>query len=370
MAGPIYVDTTGNLPIVKLDIISSGKNTALASYEYATIQLTERDMDLAAMFDPMFLKDILNTGGYFSISAPRQAYVKVSAIAVQDTGTTIDGITYIWLEDADGTDKIGLIGDGWRKDSFSQSEIALYQDLYGTPGVKYSVYINDNISGKNPVGVVVADSAEIVLGDNDVTDGTLSLATVFGMYENPSASVADVMTAVASMAFGDSSTVSTSDAVDTVDKSSETDPYYIDGMAGNDVLKTGSGSDTIDGGAGNDIITGGAGKDFLSGGAGNDKIDGGANGSNGSYMGDNGDEVIYDGSSTGYTVVTAIDDGSGTATGSANQSYFTVTDTNTADGDDGTDIVFNVEFIEFGGDYVLSFEQRQFSMKIFEGSLI
>ena len=35
--------------------------------------------------------------------------------AVTEFGTNIDVTTFVWLENADSTDKIGLIGDGWRK---------------------------------------------------------------------------------------------------------------------------------------------------------------------------------------------------------------------------------------------------------------
>ena len=43
------------------------------------------------------------------------------------------GVTkYIWLDGADAEDKIGLIGEGWRKIEISQGEIAQYQSVYGT----------------------------------------------------------------------------------------------------------------------------------------------------------------------------------------------------------------------------------------------
>ena len=55
-------------------------------------------MDLVSTYDPAFLKAIVATGGYLYLAAPRKAYVKMSPAAIQDTGTTIDGTTYVWLE--------------------------------------------------------------------------------------------------------------------------------------------------------------------------------------------------------------------------------------------------------------------------------
>ena len=352
MPGPISVDSSGSLPKVSLEIISSAKNTLLANSEFATFQLTKRDIDFAAMFDPMFLKDILATGGYFYLSAPRKAYVKLSAPAIAEAGSLVEGTRYVWLENADATDKIGLIGDGWRKESFSKSDFSIYKDMFGTQGVKYSVYVNDNVGGKSPVGIVVAEAAEITLGDSDTTDGSLDITTIFGMYENPSASVAEIITQMADMGFGESTMLELADdpsSPDTVNMSSETDAIFADAGAGNDIITTGSGGDTLLGGQGSDTLSAGSGKDFITGGSGNDLIDGGANGSDGSGVYDTGDEVNYNGASTDYTITKLVDDGSGTVTGTGNQIYFTVVDNV---GTDGTDTVYNVELMHFDKDYV------------------
>ena len=85
---------------------------------------------------------------------------------------------------------------------------------------------------------------------------------------------------VTAKGFGDSLSVVTdgTSGADTtaLDKSSETTPQHIRGLAGNDTIKGGSAGDLLDGGAGNDTLTGGAGVDTLIGGDGADILIGGA----------------------------------------------------------------------------------------------
>ncbi len=52
--------------------------------------------------------------------------------------------------------------------------------------------------------------------------------------------------------------------------------YFIEGLAGNDLLNGDGGNDTIKGGTGNDTLNGGAGNDILNGGAGTNVLVGGA----------------------------------------------------------------------------------------------
>ena len=92
------------------------------------------------------------------------------------------------------------------------------------------------------------------------------------------------------------------------------------GTYGNDSLEGGSGDDLIHGADGDDKITGGAGDDILDGGAGTDTV---------RYAGNQADfDVVYD----------------------AGNNLFTITDLNTADGDEGTDTVSQVGAVEFLGD--------------------
>lgn len=94
------------------------------------------------------------------------------------------------------------------------------------------------------------------------------------------------------------------------------------GLGGDDILFGMGGNDTIDGGAGNDWIDGGAGTDRLTGGRGNDTIDGGAG----------WDTAIYSGRRSDYTVATW------------SNGWTSVFDER---GVDGTDIVMNVEVLQF-----------------------
>ncbi|QCD43884.1 retention module-containing protein [Campylobacter mucosalis] len=66
------------------------------------------------------------------------------------------------------------------------------------------------------------------------------------------------------------------DDTDTIDHSNSTKGEHIDGKAGDDTIKAGSGNDTIIGGDGNDKIEAGAGNDTIDGGNGADTIDAGA----------------------------------------------------------------------------------------------
>ncbi|WP_316975794.1 right-handed parallel beta-helix repeat-containing protein [Shumkonia mesophila] len=89
--------------------------------------------------------------------------------------------------------------------------------------------------------------------------------------------------------------------------------------------QAGSAGFIIESGAGNDTVTGGAGTDTLIGGTGDDTLDGG----------DADDVASFDGDWAGYAV-TANENGT-----------ITVTDTDAANGDEGTDTLSNVEVLKF-----------------------
>ena len=91
----------------------------------------------------------------------------------------------------------------------------------------------------------------------------------------------------------------------------------------NDRLQGQLGDDTLDGGSGRDVIEGGSGNDALIGGAGNDVLNGG----------DGNDVAVFSGDAGDYK----IDVVNGQ-----------VIDTNTLDGDDGTDTLTGIEGVRFG----------------------
>lgn len=114
----------------------------------------------------------------------------------------------------------------------------------------------------------------------------------------------------------------------------------LTGSGGRDTLLGGNGNDRLDGGAGRDSILGEAGDDLLFGRGGNDEFDGGE-----------GDDAIrgnggFDQAHYNSDILTA--DGefnfdfvrAGTSIG-------TITDTNTADGDLGTDLLISIEKLKF-----------------------
>ncbi|HEU0099131.1 MAG TPA: pre-peptidase C-terminal domain-containing protein [Allosphingosinicella sp.] len=103
-----------------------------------------------------------------------------------------------------------------------------------------------------------------------------------------------------------------------------TTPYDIDGTAGDDVLEGGAGSDSLSGLGGDDMLTGGGGNDTLTGGA-------------------DEDTAAYAGPRSGYAVGTTTDS-AGRVTG-----FSSVTDTNTANGDEGTDTLTGIEKLSFAG---------------------
>ena len=102
----------------------------------------------------------------------------------------------------------------------------------------------------------------------------------------------------------------------------------LNGGSGNDTLDGGDGNDSFFGGQGNDVLNGDAGDDILEGGAGNDSLDGGDGNSN---------LAVYQGELSGFDITFNLD-------GTIN-----VTDTDTTDGDEGTDLLSNISQLVFGG---------------------
>ncbi|MBP7336332.1 MAG: hypothetical protein KBA48_11010 [Niveispirillum sp.] len=93
-----------------------------------------------------------------------------------------------------------------------------------------------------------------------------------------------------------------------------------------------SNGDYINGYAGNDVLFGDAGSDVLIGGAGNDTIDGGDNASG-------LDVASYSGAFTDYVIA-------------ANGGTITITDSNAADGNEGTDTLTTIEALQFSDRFV------------------
>ncbi|XWK90592.1 MAG: hypothetical protein U7127_11235 [Phormidium sp.] len=102
---------------------------------------------------------------------------------------------------------------------------------------------------------------------------------------------------------------------------------FLKGEAGNDLLYGGNGNDALEGYDGNDVILAGKGDDALNGGAGKDLL-----------VGQDGfDGVNYAGTYTEYEV-SILDNGS-----------IQLVDKNPANGDEGTDTLSDVEYINFAG---------------------
>ncbi len=98
----------------------------------------------------------------------------------------------------------------------------------------------------------------------------------------------------------------------------------IDGLAGDDILDGSGGNDRLNGGAGDDLVSGGAGNDELEGGAGNDALVGGSG----------RDRAVYSGSFFDYDLAQV-------------GPVLAIHDINTADGDDGLDLLVGVEELSF-----------------------
>ncbi|MCH9806397.1 MAG: hypothetical protein K0U74_01570 [Alphaproteobacteria bacterium] len=141
----------------------------------------------------------------------------------------------------------------------------------------------------------------------------------------------------------------------------QNDRDIMDGGAGNDLIRGGAGHDLGNGGSGSDKLYGDSGHDRLSGGDGNDFIRGGAN--NDTLFGDAGSDRLFgdsghdrliggegndriNGGSGRDTVILAGDQDDFRIT-QINKTTYRVTDLNKSDGDQGSDIIQNVERLQF-----------------------
>ena len=67
--------------------------------------------------------------GSFVLTAPSKALIKCSSEVIEEIVVNVGGTKHIWLESRDSTDKLGVIGDGWRQMQISQGEIAQDQAI-------------------------------------------------------------------------------------------------------------------------------------------------------------------------------------------------------------------------------------------------
>jgi hypothetical protein len=117
--------------------------------------------------------------------------------------------------------------------------------------------------------------------------------------------------------------------------------FGFDGRGGDDRAWGGEAGDSLTGGSGDDRLFGNGGGDMLTGGTGDDLIEGGA-GDDTIAGGDDMDTAVYGGDRSGYAV-TVITDPNGRATG-----FTAVSDTDSGNGDSGTDSLSGVEKLQFG----------------------
>ena len=177
-------------------------------------------------------------------------------------------------------------------------------------------------------------NAGLIHGDTDGTGG--GLAIVSG-YNTPTADIVEnTGTIIGSIVLdnGDDRLVNAGhidgfvslwEGQDVFDGTGGTVTGVVNGGPGDDQITGGAGADDLDGGWDDDVLVGGGGDDLLRGNLGDDQIDGGA--------GD--DTAAFAGVRDRFNVVVA-DDGT-----------VTVTDMWSNDGDDGTDTLVNVEFLQF-----------------------
>ncbi|MCW3847962.1 Ig-like domain-containing protein [Sphingomonas sp. LB-2] len=210
----------------------------------------------------------------------------------------------------------------------STSQLVSIENLVGTSG-------NDTLRGSAAANRLVGGAGNDTLQGNDgddVLQGGLGIDSFDGGTGFDTVDYSD-KTAAISLNLGISGSIDggteTYASIEGVIAGSGNDTIIgsavaerIDGGAGDDTLGGNGGNDTVIGGAGNDAVNGGDGDDKLIGGTGNDSFNGG----NGN------DTIVYSGLRADYMI--------NTVTG-------TVTDNNTADGNDGVDTYAQVEYLQF-----------------------
>jgi hypothetical protein len=156
-------------------------------------------------------------------------------------------------------------------------------------------------------------------------------------------------------------TINGTNGNDTINGTNRGDTIYAKG--GNDTVNGGNGNDFIDAGSGNDTVNAGNGDDEVHGGTGNDTING--DGGDDRIDGDSGDDIIKGGAGwdvisggdgndtiTGGTGNDLINGGAGTDTAIFAGTYASYDILNLyglvlINGQDGTDLVLDVEFLKF-----------------------
>jgi len=226
---------------------------------------------------------------------------------------------------------------GANLDMAGASHATFTGNTFNTAGTAFSVGISHH---------------EVTYGNNTF----LAVGDEFNLRNLTEDIVFDASTAVSHVGSGDivvvlggegNDTLTGTSGADYLDDNAAGSPFESSTAADNDTLNGGDGNDLLIAEFGNDILNGGSGNDTMSGGDGNDTFDGGIG--NDTIDGQAGyDTVKYSGSLSGYTL-----------TGSA--SGIIVTDTNTTNGNDGTDTVSGAERFLFNGQGVLFVGQGGFA---------
>ena len=128
------------------------------------------------------------------------------------------------------------------------------------------------------------------------------------------------------------------DGNDDLDASTASRAATFYGDDGNDRLTGGGGDDVISGGAGNDRLSGGDGGDTLDGGSGDDRLTGGS-----------GDDMLIGGGGNDVAIYAGAFAGFATA-GVAGAR--TIADTNSADGNEGSDTLTDIDIVRFNDQQV------------------
>ncbi len=228
-------------------------------------------------------------------------------------------------------------------DAVTVEAILILADTHGVLSAEQIGYVTATIQNANAsvgsstslseiaqAAVVAQGEAAASLADGDVTNNAIdySNSTAFSAEVNV-AEVGVVGSAVYGTAGNDSliggagpDEIDGLGGDDTLLAGAGTD--YLFGGTGSDDLRGEDGNDQLFGGAGNDTLNAGLGADTLVGGAGDDSLDGGLG----------IDTARYSGDSAGYDF--RLTDGK-----------LVVTDTNVADGDEGTDTLIGMERVSF-----------------------
>ncbi|MBJ7416202.1 MAG: hypothetical protein JHC88_12270, partial [Niveispirillum sp.] len=231
----------------------------------------------------------------------------------------------------DGTDTLTNIEAlSFKDQGFVRVTVAV-NDITGTGNGNYyeGTRYSDAITGTSDADFIRPGlGADTITGGDgvdtvalDFTYNSANLTENAGTFTYTQGGNSYAMTGVEMVSFTDRTIRLTTTSVDIGGNKNITGSELADTITG------GTGNDIIDGGVGADSINGGEGNDFIIGGNGNDTINGGA-GMN--------DVVRYSGNIGGYNF--SYNGGTGAVT---------ITDVDTSNGDDGTDILTNVEMVSF-----------------------